>query len=45
VALHGEETDWASSYWISGCKQEGGDRLYGERRPVEIDEDVCEEPD
>jgi hypothetical protein len=27
-------------YWISGCKRDGGDRLYGERLPVEIDEDV-----
>jgi hypothetical protein len=30
-------------YWISGCKCDGSDRLYGERVPVEIDEDVREE--
>lgn len=27
-------------YWISGCKKDGSDRLYGESIPVEIDEDV-----
>lgn len=27
-------------YWISGCKRDGSDRLYGERVPVEIDDDV-----
>jgi hypothetical protein len=30
-------------YWISGCKREGGDRLYGERVPVEIDAEVRDE--
>jgi hypothetical protein len=35
------ETD--EDYWISGCKQNGEDRLYGERVPVTIDEDVREE--
>ena len=30
-------------YWISGCKRNGTDRLYGERVPVEIDDDVREE--
>ncbi len=30
-------------YWISGCKKDGSDRLYGERVPVKIDEDVREE--
>jgi len=30
-------------YWISGPKRDGSDRLYGERVPVEIDEDVREE--
>lgn len=30
-------------YWISGCKKDGSDRLYGERVPIEIDEDVREE--
>jgi hypothetical protein len=29
-----------AQYWISGPKQRGGDRLYGERVMVEIDEDV-----
>ena len=30
-------------YWISGCKRDGSDRLYGERVPVHIDEDVRDE--
>ena len=30
-------------YWISGPKKDGGDRLYGERVPVKIDDDVREE--
>lgn len=30
-------------YWISGPKRNGSDRLYGERLPIEIDEDVLEE--
>jgi hypothetical protein len=31
-------------YWISGCKRDGSDRLYGGKHPpVEIDEDVREE--
>ena len=31
------------SYWISGPKRDGSDRLYGERIPIEIDDDVREE--
>lgn len=27
-------------YWISGPKKNGQDRLYGERIPIEIDEDI-----
>jgi hypothetical protein len=27
-------------YWISGCKKDGSDRLYAERTPIYIDEDV-----
>jgi hypothetical protein len=30
-------------YWISGCKRDGSDRLYGERVPVEIDDNAREE--
>jgi hypothetical protein len=30
-------------YWISGPKKDGSDRLYGERVPIEIDEDAREE--
>ena len=30
-------------YWVSGPKRKGGDRLYGERVPVHVDEDVREE--
>lgn len=30
-------------YWISGCKKDGSDRLYGERVQIHIDEDAREE--
>lgn len=30
-------------YWISGPRRDGADRLYGERVPIDIDEDVREE--
>ncbi len=30
-------------FWISGPRRDGRDRLYGERLPVEIDEDVRRE--
>ncbi|MBN8460147.1 MAG: 1-deoxy-D-xylulose-5-phosphate synthase [Verrucomicrobia bacterium] len=30
-------------YWISGAKKKGGDRLYGERLPIIVDDDVREE--
>ena len=49
-SLHGRgfkanfyEVESKDEYWISGCRQDGQDRLYGERVPVEIDEDVREE--
>lgn len=31
------------TYWISGCKRDGGDRLYRERLPIIIDDDAAEE--
>ena len=37
------DVETGDEYWISGPKQKGGDRLYGERVPVEIDEDVRQE--
>ncbi len=37
------EIESGDEYWISGCKKDGGDRLYGERVPIEIDEDTREE--
>ncbi|QHI68290.1 1-deoxy-D-xylulose-5-phosphate synthase [Tichowtungia aerotolerans] len=37
------DVDTGNEYWISGCRKDGADRLYGERIPVEIDEDVREE--
>ena len=37
------DVETGEDYWISGCKQDGTDRLYGERIPVEIDDDVREE--
>ncbi len=30
-------------YWISGCKHDGSDRLFGERVPILIDDDVRSE--
>jgi hypothetical protein len=37
------DVDSGEDYWISGPKRDGTDRLYGERTPIEIDEDVREE--
>lgn len=37
------DIETGDEYWISGCKADGVDRLYGESTPVEIDEDVREE--
>jgi hypothetical protein len=37
------DVETGDEYWISGCKRDGGDRLYGERVPVEIDADVRDE--
>ncbi|MCE0521377.1 MAG: hypothetical protein LV480_00510 [Methylacidiphilales bacterium] len=37
------ETETGEEYWISGPKKDGSDRLYGERVPVAIDEDIREE--
>ncbi len=34
------EVETGDRYWISGCRKDGGDRLYGERVPIHIDEDV-----
>jgi hypothetical protein len=37
------DVETGEHYWISGCKKDGSDRLYGERLPIQIDEDVKEE--
>ena len=37
------DVETGDHYWISGCKKDGTDRLYGERLPICIDEDVREE--
>ena len=37
------EVETSEEYWISGCRKDGIDRLYGEKVPVYIDEDVKEE--
>jgi hypothetical protein len=37
------EVETGDHYWISGCKRDGSDRLYGERVPIAIDDDVREE--
>jgi len=34
------DVESGDEYWISGCTRDGSDRLYGERVPVVIDEDV-----
>ncbi len=34
------DTENGDRYWISGCRIDGGDRLYGERVPIHIDDDV-----
>ena len=37
------EVETMTPYWISGCRKDGADRLYGERLPIYIDEDIREE--
>ncbi|MDJ1485089.1 hypothetical protein QNI16_31615 [Cytophagaceae bacterium YF14B1] len=37
------ESKTEEEYWISGCRKDGADRLYGERLPIEIDKDIQEE--
>ena len=37
------DVDSGDHYWISGCKKDGSDRLYGERIPIRIDEEAREE--
>jgi hypothetical protein len=34
------DVETGEDYWISGPKRDGSDRLYGERVPIKIDEDV-----
>ena len=36
------DADTEEEYWISGCRKDGADRLYGERKPIYIDEEVQE---
>ena len=37
------DSETGEEYWISGCKKDGTDRLYNERTPIYIDEDVQKE--
>ncbi len=37
------DVETREQYWISGCKKDGTDRLYGGISPIHIDEDVVEE--
>lgn len=37
------DTDTGEQYWVSGCKKDGSDRLYGERLPIFIDDEIREE--
>ncbi len=34
------DVESGAEFWISGCRKDGADRLYGERIPVSIDDDV-----
>lgn len=34
------DTDTGEEYWISGCRKDGTDRLYNERKPIYLDEDI-----
>lgn len=36
------DVETGEGYWISGCRKDGADRLYGERLPIYIDEEVQE---
>lgn len=38
-----QDVESGDHYWISGCKKNGEDTLYGERMPIFIDKDVREE--
>jgi hypothetical protein len=37
------DVDTGEQYWISGPRHDGADRLYGERLPILIDDDVADE--
>jgi hypothetical protein len=37
------DIETGEEYWISGCKKDGDDTLYGGNKPIEIDEDAREE--
>lgn len=37
------DVDTGDQYWISGPRRDGRDRLYGERTPIHVDEDVRQE--
>lgn len=37
------DVETGEDYWISGCRKDGADRLYGEHVPIEIDADIREE--
>jgi hypothetical protein len=37
------EVKSGQTYWISGCRRDGADRLYDSGKPVWIDEDVRKE--
>ncbi|MES2063238.1 MAG: 1-deoxy-D-xylulose-5-phosphate synthase [Bacteroidota bacterium] len=37
------DIETGEEYWISGCKKDGDDTLYGGNKSIEIDEDAREE--
>ena len=34
------DVETGEEYWISGCRKDGADRLYGERIPTHIDDEI-----
>ena len=37
------DVESGEDYWISGPHKDGGDRLYGERLPIFVDDEVSDE--
>jgi len=37
------EVETGDHYWITGCRKDGTDRLYGEHKAIDIDDNVRDE--